>query len=132
MQLAVVVAVPGDPCGVDNRPIRHISKETVGVIFQIFGLDERGGQPQAFGIGYRPIPFLYGVAAAKRCPAAAMHQLPANVEVLVDDDHGRAQVPRPDGGMQPHTPRPKDNHVGFVIPLNGLSAVRGLLRQRRS
>src|SRR5712691_9422461 len=86
MKLAIVVAVSGDAGGVDDRPIRHVPEETVGVILKIFRLEERGGQSQAFGIGCGPVPFLYGVAAAKRGPAAAMHQLPADVEVLIDDE----------------------------------------------
>jgi hypothetical protein len=50
-----------------------------------------------------------------------MNQLPANVEVLVNDEHGCSKVPRPDGGMQPHTAGPKDNHIHVIVPLNALS-----------
>jgi hypothetical protein len=40
MQLAVVVAVPRHAGGVDDRPVGHVPEEAVGVIFQIFRLDE--------------------------------------------------------------------------------------------
>jgi hypothetical protein len=99
---AVVIAISGHARSVDNRPVRHVSEKAVGVIFQIFRLDERGLQPQPLGVGPYTVPFLYGVAAAKRRPAAAMHQLPANVEVLVDDEYRRPEVPCPDSRMQPH------------------------------
>src|SRR5262249_48970719 len=81
--------------------------------------------------GRRSVPFLDGVAAAERCPAPAVHKLPANVEVLVDDEHGRPEIPRPDGGMQPHAPRPEDDHVRFIVPSDALSARFSRPRQGR-
>ena len=41
MELAVVVAVAGDARGIHDRPVRHIPEQTVGVIVQIFGLEQR-------------------------------------------------------------------------------------------
>ena len=59
-----------------------------------------------------------------------MHQLSANVEILVDDEHCCAEVACPDGSMEPHAPRSKDHDIGFIVPLNPWSAGRGGLRQR--
>src|SRR5262249_52115649 len=58
-----------------------------------------------------------------------MHQLAADVEVLVDNEHGRPEVPCPDGGVQPHTPRHKDNDIRFIVPFNALSACLACPRQ---
>ena len=121
MELAVVVAVPGDAGGIDHRPVGHVPEQAVGVVFQILRLDARGGQPHALGVGRGAVPFLYGVAAAERGPAAAVHQLAADVEVLVDDEHGRPEIACPDGGMQPDAAGPEDDHVRFIVPSNALA-----------
>ncbi len=122
MELAIVVAVTGHARGIDDRPVGHVPEEKVGVVFQIRRLEQRRRQPQAVGVGRRPVPFLYRVPAAKRRPAAAVDQLAADVEVLVDHEHGCAEVARPDGGMQPHAARAKDNDIGFIIPFDALRA----------
>src|SRR6266446_3548960 len=130
MKLTVVVAVPGDAGLVDDRPVGHVPKEPVGVIFEISRLDARRRQPQAIGVRRSPVPLLYRIAAAERCPAAAVHQLAADIEVLVDDEHRRAEVSGPDSGMQPHASRPEDDDIRLIIPDDAAGAGRGLLGER--
>src|SRR5260370_275440 len=91
---------------------------------------ERRRSPQAIGVRCGRVSFLYRIAPAERCPAAAMHELAADIEVLVDDEHGSPEVSGPDGGMQPHASRPEDNHIGFIVPDDGPGAGRGLLGER--
>src|SRR5262249_58463770 len=62
--------------------------------------------------GWRP--------AAKRNLSAAMQHLAAQVEVLVDDDHGCPEVPRTNGGWQPGAPASDDDHIGLEVPFNGV------------
>src|SRR5437762_13465520 len=49
-----------------------------------------------------------------------MQHLAAQVEVLVDDDHRCAKVPRPNGSGQAGAASSDDDDVGLVVPLNGL------------
>jgi hypothetical protein len=131
MQLAVVVAIPRDARGVDDRPVGHVPEQAVGVVFQVFRLEPRRRQPHAVRIGRRAVPLLYRVAAAERRPAAAVHQLAADIEVLVDDEHRRPEVAGPDGGMQPDTAGAEDDHVRFVVPSNALGVRLARPRQNR-
>ena len=118
MQLAIVVAVAGDARGIDHRPVRHVPEQTVGIVFEIFGLEQRRRQPHAVGVGPGPVAFLDRIAAAERRPTAAVHELAADIEVLVDHDHRCAEVPRPDRGMQPDAARAQDDDIGLVVPLD--------------
>ena len=120
MELAIVVAVACDAGGIDDRPVRHVREETVGIVGEIFGLEQRGCQSQAVGVGARAVPFLYRVTATERCPAAAVHELAADIEVLIDHDHRCAQVARPDRGVQPDAARAEHDDIGLVIPLDVL------------
>src|SRR5260370_32924072 len=56
-----------------------------------------------------------------------MHQLAADIEILVDDEHGRPEVSGPDCRMQPHASRPEDDDIGFIVPDDAARAGRGLL-----
>ena len=56
-----------------------------------------------------------------------MQHLAADVEILIDEDHRRAEVARANGGGQPDAPRTYDDDIGLVVPSNGVG--RGLLRQ---
>ncbi len=120
VQFAVVVAIAGDAGGVDHRPVGHIAEQAVGVVLQIRRLHQRRRQSQAVGVGRRPVALLDRVAAAERGPAAAVDELAAHVEILVDHDDGSAEVAGADGGMQPDASRSEHDYVGFVIPHNPL------------
>src|SRR6266850_1126227 len=76
------------------------------------------------------VPHLEGIPTAKRDLSAAVQHLAARVEVLIDDDHGRAKVPRPNGGGQPGASCPDDHDIRLVGPSNGLDGRH--LRQRGS
>ena len=95
-------------------------KQAVGVVLEIGRLDERRPQPQAVGIGAHAVAFLDGIAAAERGPAAAVHQLAADIEVLLEHEDGRPEIARPHGGMQADASRPEDDDVGLVVPGDAL------------
>jgi hypothetical protein len=83
-------------------------------------LDEWRSQSQPLRISRHPVAFLDGVAAAERCPTAAMNQLPADIEILVDDEYRRPEIAGPNGSMQPDASRSEDHDVNIIVPLNGL------------
>jgi hypothetical protein len=120
VELAVVVAIPCDARGIDDRPVRHVPEQAIGVVFEIFRLDLWRGQTQALRVGRHAVAFLDGVAAAERGPAAAVDELPADVEILVDHEHGRTEVACPNRGVEPDASRAENHHVRFVVKANAL------------
>jgi hypothetical protein len=52
------------------------------------------------------VPHLKRIPAAKRNLPAAVQHFAAQVEVLVDNDYGRAKISRANGGRQPVQPPP--------------------------
>ena len=66
------------------------------------------------------VPQLERIPAAKRDLSAAVQHLAAGVEVLIDDDHRRAKIARPNGGGQPGASCSDDDDIGLVVPLNGV------------
>src|SRR5262249_38417553 len=75
------------------------------------------------------VALLDGIAAAKRRPAAAVHELAADIEVLLEHNDRSPEVACAHRGMQPDTAGAEDDDIRLIIPLN---ALRGFLRQRRS
>jgi hypothetical protein len=61
---------------------------------------------------------LQGVAATEMDATAAQHAAAADVEVLVDDDDGRSEIPRRDGGRQPRNTCTDDDHIRRLVPLD--------------
>src|SRR5688572_29367834 len=76
------------------------------------------------------VPQLKRIATAKRDRCATVQHLAAGVEVLIDDDHGRPQVPCANGGGQPSAPCADHNDIRLVVPLNSVAG--GHLRERCS
>src|SRR5881296_3120586 len=72
------------------------------------------------------VPQLEWISSAKRNLSAAMQHLAAKIEVLIDDDHGRAKVPRPNGSGQAGASSSDDDDIGLVVPFDGVD--RGNLR----
>src|SRR5262245_16341532 len=64
------------------------------------------------------MPLLYRVAAAEVQPSPAQHAASADIVVLVNRDDRDAVVARGDGGGETRYPRPDDNHVGRIVPLD--------------
>ena len=57
-----------------------------------------------------------------------MDHCAADVEVLFNDDHRRAEVAGADGGGKPRGSCPEDDDIRFVVPSNGLG-LRGAGRR---
>ena len=70
------------------------------------------------------VPQLERIAAAERDLAAAVQHLAADVEVLIDDDHGQAGIARPNGARQPGAPCADDDDVRLVVPLDAVGTRR--------
>ena len=128
MQLAVIVAITRDTRGIHHRPVGHVAEQAVRIIFQIFRLDDRRREPHALRIDPGAITFLDGVTAAQRRPAAAVHELAADIVILVDDKHGGAKVAGPDCSVQTDASRPEHHDIGVIVP--GKALWSGLLRRR--
>src|SRR5262249_4935622 len=64
-------------------------------------------------------------------PSPAQHAASADIVVLVNRDDRDAVVARGDGGGETRYPRPDDNHVGRIVPLDlGPGFSRGGRAQR--
>src|SRR6185312_5254690 len=74
------------------------------------------------------IAFLDGIATAQRHVAVAVDHYAADVEVLFNDDHRRAEVAGADGGGKPRGSCPEDDDIRFVVPSHGLG-LRGASRR---
>jgi hypothetical protein len=61
---------------------------------------------------------LKGVTAAEMHAAAAQHRVPADVVVLLDQDHRRAMVARRNGGCEARGTCADDHDVGRKIPFH--------------
>jgi hypothetical protein len=59
---------------------------------------------------------------------SAVQHLAANVEVLINNEHAQAGIPRPDGAGQSGRPRTDNDKVCFIVPLDAIDG--GPLRRR--
>src|SRR6185312_8228167 len=74
------------------------------------------------------VAFLDCIATAQRHVAVAVDHAAADVEVLFDDDHRRAEVAGADGRGKPGGSAAEDDDIGFVVPSDGLG-LRGAGRR---
>src|SRR5439155_1382643 len=99
MQIAFVVSVGCLGRGVHNRPIGMVSEQEVRILRQFLHRLPPWRRDESLPVILAGnIPQLKGITTAKRNLPAAVQHLAAQVEVLVDDDHGRPKVPRTNGG----------------------------------
>src|SRR5437762_237044 len=121
MQIAFVVSVGCLGRRGHNRPIGMVSEQEVRILSQfLHRLPPWRCDESLPVILAGNVPQLKGIPTAKRNLPAAVQHLAAQVEVLVDDDHGRAKVPRTNGGGQPGAPSSDDDDIGLVVPLNSV------------
>ena len=131
MEVAFVVPVGRLRRGVHHRPVGMIPEQEVGILGELRRRVRWRGGDETLRIALASdVPELQGISAAKRNPSPTVQHLAADVEVLIDDNHGCAQVARPDGGGQAGAPCADDYDVRLVMPTNRVR--RGALRQRRS
>src|SRR5213593_2007623 len=121
MKIAFVVSVGCLGRRVHNRPIGMVSEQEVRILSQFLQrLPPWRCDKSLPVILAGNVPQLKGIPTAKRNLPAAVQHLAAQVEVLVDDDHRRAKVPRTNGGGQPGAPSSDDDDIGLVVPLNSV------------
>src|SRR2546427_2009555 len=121
MKIAFVVSVGCLGRRVHNRPIGMVPEQEVPILSQfLHPLPPLRCDQSLPVILAGNVPQLKGIPTAKRNLPAAVQHLAAQVEVLVDDDHGRAKVPRTNGGGQPGAPSSDDDDIGLVVPLNSV------------
>jgi len=127
MQIALVVPVRRLGRGVHHRPVGVIPEQEVRILGQLLhGVLSRSSD-ESFAVALAgDVSQLKRIPAAQRNLSAAVQHLAAQVEVLIDDDDGRPEIARANGGRQPGAPAADDHHVGLVVPLNGFD--RGDLR----
>src|SRR6185436_15132999 len=121
MKVAFVVAIGRLGRGIHDRPIRVVPEQEVRILSQLFYSLPTWRRDESLAVVLAgDVPQLEWIAAAKRNLSAAMQHLAAEVEVLVDDDHRCAKVPRPNGSGQAGAASSDDDDVGLVGPWNGL------------
>src|SRR5262249_8164840 len=98
--------------------------QAIRVVLQVLWLHQRSLQAEALRVAPHPVTFLNRTATAERGPAAAVHELAADVEILLDHQHGGAEIARPHGGMQADTSGAKDDDIGLVAPPNAAVLLR--------
>src|SRR5205809_2889354 len=90
MQIAFVVSVGCLGRGVHNRPIGMVSEQEVRILRQFLHRLPPWRRDESLPVILAGnVPQLQWIPAAKRNLPAAVQHLAAQVEVLVDDDHGR-------------------------------------------
>ena len=102
MLFAIVVAVGGMRADIEHGPVGDVPEQEIGVLGHVLRLVQRRDLDEPFLVTLPgDVPQLARVAAAERDLAAAVQHLAADVEVLVDDEHVQAGIPRPDRARQP-------------------------------
>ena len=123
MHIPVVVAVGRVPADVEDGPVGDIPEQEIGVLGHVRRLVERGDLDEPLLVALAgDVPELARVAAAERDLAAAVRHLAADVEVLIDDEHGEAGIPCPDRAGQSGSPRADDDDIRLVVPLDVVGA----------
>src|SRR5262249_513324 len=120
MEVAFVVSVGRLGRSVHDRPVCVVPEQKVRIFSQFLYRLPRWRRNESLpAILPTHVPQLKCIPAAKRNLSPAMQHLAAQVEVLVDNDHGRAKVPRANGGRQPSASSSDNDDVRLVVPLNG-------------
>ena len=127
MEIAFVVTVGGLGRSVHHRPVGVVPEEEVRILGQFLDgvLPRSGDEPFLVPLAC-DVPQLKGISPAKRDLRTAVQHLAAGIEVLIDHDHGRSEVPRSNRGGQTGAPCSDHDDIGLVVPLNGTG--RGTLR----
>ena len=129
MQIAVIVAVGRLRRDVEDRPVGHVPEQEVSIFPKLVRLVQRRDLDEAFLVAFaRDVSQLHRVAAAERDLRSAVQHLAANVEVLINNEHAQAGIPRPDGAGQSGRPRTDNDKVCFIVPLDAIDG--GPLRRR--
>ena len=125
----VVVPVWRPAAGVHDRPIDLIPEQKIGIVGHCLVGFHIGNRDQPLRVALSgEVAFLDGVAGAEGDVAVAVDHAAADVEVLIDNDHRRAEVAGADGGGEPHGSASEDDDIRFVVPGNGLG-LRGAGRR---
>ncbi len=120
MEVAFIVPVRGLGRGVHDRPVGMVPEQEVRILGQFLDLLLTWRRDEPLPIVFAgDVPQLEGIPTAQRDLSAAMQHFAADVEVLIDDDHGCPEVPRPNRGRQPGCPCSDNNDICLVVPLNG-------------
>ena len=116
-QLALVVAIRRLAAAVQDRPVRDVGEQQIDAVVELLGrLDGRArDEPFLVALAFL-IAELERIAAAQRDERAAVQHAAAEIEVLIDDEHGGAEIAGPDRGREPGAAAAGDDDVEVVIP----------------
>ena len=126
-ELALIVAVRVLGSEVEDRPVGDVGEEQLDVVVELLGiLDGSDGDVTVLVALALHVSLLDRIAAAERDERPAVQHPAAEVEILVDDEHGRAEIARPNRRRQARAAAADDHDIGFVVPGDGLGARRSL------
>src|SRR5690606_1286260 len=125
VQLRIVVAIRRLARVIEDRPVRHVDEQLVGVVGEFLGRKDRIGEPEVLWIETEALALLDMVAAAKRHPAARMYELATNVVVLLEHEDAGAQIARADRGRKASPAAADDDNVDVEIPIVVAAFVSG-------
>ena len=121
MQLALVIAVRGLSGRVHDGPVGVVPEEEVGILGQLLHRVQPRRRHEPFRVALAlDVALLQRIVAAERHQAAAVQHLAAKVEVLIDDDHRRAEIARANRRRKARAPAADDDDIGLVVPPDGL------------
>src|SRR5437879_10274308 len=121
MEVAFVVSVGCLGRSVHNRPIGMVSEQQVRILGQFLHRLPPWSRNEPFLVAFAfNVAQLDWIPTSKRNLSAAMQHLAAEVEVLVDDDHGGPKVTRTNGSGQAGASSSDDDDIRLIVPLDGL------------
>ena len=134
-ETAFVVAVRAIAVTVDDRPVREVLEQDLDAVVELGGFLDRLDLDAPFGVALAVhVAALHGVPRAERDERAAVQHSAADVEGRLDDEHGGAEIARPDRGREPGAACADYDDVVLVVPAvsrAGLS-LRALRTEQRS
>src|SRR5439155_12073041 len=103
---------------VHNRPIGMIPEQEVRILSQFLHRLPPWRSDESLSIVLAgDVPQLQWIPAAERNLSAAVKHFAAEVEVLIDNDHGRAKIPRTNRSRQTCAPSSDNDDICLVVPL---------------
>ncbi len=123
MLFPILVAIGGMRADVEHGPVGDVPEQEIGILGHVRRLVQRRDLDEPLLIALPgDVPQLPRIAAAERDLAAAVQHLAADIEILIDDEHGETGIACPDRARQSGTPGTDDDKIHLVVPLDAVGA----------